>query len=52
MNSSPTIDEICAYREEHARSFGFDLKRIVEDAQSSEQKLREEGWTVVSEKAR
>ena len=51
MNKSPIIDEIRAYREEHARSCGFDLERIVEDTRRVEQKLREEGWTLVTEKA-
>lgn len=48
MNRSPIIDEIRNYREQHARSCGFDLKRIAEDIRRGEQKLREEGWTIVA----
>jgi len=50
MNSSPIVDEIRNYREAHARSHGFDLKRIVEDIRHGERKLRDEGWTIVVEK--
>ena len=52
MNNASIIEEIRYYREDHARSCGFDLKRIVEDTRRAEQKLREEGWTVVREKAK
>ena len=51
MNKSPIIDEIRNYREEHARSCGYDLKRIAEDIRRTEQRLREEGCTLVVEKA-
>jgi len=51
MNRSPIIDEIRKYREKHARSCAFDLTRIVEDTRRAEQKLRQEGWTVVHENA-
>ena len=51
MNRSPIIEEIRRYREEHARSCGFDLKRIAEDIRRTEQRLREEGCIVVLEKA-
>ena len=50
MNRSPIVDEIRNYREAHARCHGFDLKRIAEDIRHGEQKLRDEGWTVVVEK--
>ncbi len=50
MNKSPIIDEIRNYREAHARSCGFDLKRVAEDIRHGEQKLRDEGWTIVVEK--
>lgn len=52
MNTSPIIDEIRNYREAHARSFGFDLKRIAEDIRRTERKLREEGCVVVVERAK
>lgn len=51
MNKDPIIEEIRRYREEHARSLDFDLKRIVEETRETEQRLREQGWTVVREKA-
>lgn len=51
MNNPSIIKEIRKYREEHARRFGFDLGRIVEDAQQTENKLRAEGWNVVTLKA-
>lgn len=50
MNRSPIVDEIRNAREAHARSHGFDLNRIAEDIRHGEQKLRDEGWTVVVEK--
>jgi len=51
MNNDPIIEEIRRYREEHARSLDFDLKRIVEETRKTEQKLSEQGWIVVREKA-
>ena len=51
MNNPSIIEEIRKYREEHARKFGFDLGRIVEDAQQTEGTLRDEGWNVVTLKA-
>ncbi|HOE67045.1 MAG TPA: hypothetical protein PLO62_11020 [Candidatus Hydrogenedentes bacterium] len=51
MNKSPIVEEIRACREAHARSCGYDLDRILKDIRLSEQKLREEGWTVVAERA-
>lgn len=51
MNNPSMIDEIRDYREQHVRKFGFDLERIVEDTQRTEEKLREEGWDVVTLKA-
>jgi len=51
MNRSPIVEEIRHYRQEHARSCGHDLNRIAEDIRRGEQKLRDEGWTIVVEKA-
>ena len=52
MNSSPIIDEIRQCREEHARSCNSDLLQIVNDIRRTEEELREQGWTVVIEKAK
>ncbi len=51
MNNTSIIDEIRGYRENHARTFGFDLDRIVEDTRRAEERLRSEGWNVVRLKA-
>ncbi|MDQ1256535.1 MAG: hypothetical protein QG656_1131 [Candidatus Hydrogenedentes bacterium] len=50
MNDPSLIDVIRQYREEHARSCGFDLKRIAEDIRRDEEELRRKGWTVVAGK--
>ena len=45
---NPIIDEIRTYREQHAASCNYDLKRIVEDIRKGEQKLRDEGWRLIA----
>jgi hypothetical protein len=50
MKSTDPIDEVRSVREEHAKKFGYDLNRIAEDIQKSEERLLSDGWKLVRRK--
>ena len=52
MNTNEIISEVRKTREKHARRFHFNFEEIVADIQKGEEKLIEEGWKIISKKAK
>lgn len=48
MKENEILDEIHRYREEHARAFGYDIHKIFADIRRNTERLKAEGWNVVS----
>jgi len=46
------IDEIRRFRDEHARQCGYDIHKVFEDIREGTEKLKAEGWKVVSPEPR
>ena len=52
MNKNEIISEVRKTREQHAKRFRYNLEEIVADIQKGEEKLIEEGWKIISKKAK
>jgi hypothetical protein len=48
IKENEILDEIHRYREEHARECGYDIHKIFQIAREETEKLKAEGWKVVS----
>ena len=48
MKYNEILDEIHRIREEHARECGYDLHKMFEQLREDTERLKAEGWQVVS----
>ncbi|MEK7686555.1 MAG: hypothetical protein AAB466_14155 [Verrucomicrobiota bacterium] len=48
MKENEILEEIHRLREEHARECGYDIHKIFEEIRQNTEKLKAEGWQVVS----
>jgi len=48
MKENEILDEIHRFRAEHARECGYDLHKIFQQIRDGTEKLKAEGWQVVS----
>ena len=48
MKYNEILEELYRQREEHARECGYDIHKIFQQAREATEKLKAEGWKVVS----
>jgi len=48
MKYNEILDEIHRLREEHARECGYDIHKMFEQLRADTERLKSEGWQVVS----
>ena len=51
MNKDTILEDLRAYRDAHAKAFGYDFDRIVADIRKHERQLKKEGWKFVRPKS-
>lgn len=48
MKENVILDEIHRFRAEHARECGYDIHKIFQNIRTGTEKLKAEGWEIVS----